>query len=139
MSCFDEINILNSSSRVTEAEEEDEEEESEREPERPPEPPPPAGPPPPDPNFVDSTKTAMLTSTAKLSSLCVEAKVFTESKKPTEDSEIFRLTEEFKLLSAQIDRACEPDGSRADFTLKKQHLPLSLLTQRLARLLRRRF
>jgi hypothetical protein len=92
--------------RVTETEEEEEEEEGEREPERPPEPPPPAGPPPPDPIFVDSTKTAMLTSTAKLSSLCVEAKVFTDSKKPTEDSEIFRLTEDFKLLSSQIDAAC---------------------------------
>ncbi|MFN9909624.1 MAG: hypothetical protein ACK56F_26485, partial [bacterium] len=92
--------------RVTETEEEEEEEEGEREPERPPEPPPPAGPPPPDPIFVDSTKTAMFTSTAKLSSLCVEAKVFTDSKKPTEDSEIFRLTEDFKLLSSQIDGAC---------------------------------
>jgi hypothetical protein len=78
--------------RATETEEE---EESEPEPERPPEPPP-AGLPPPDPVFVDSTKTAMLTATAKLSSLCVEAKAFTESKKPTEDSDIYRLTEEFK-------------------------------------------
>jgi hypothetical protein len=71
--------------RATETEEE---EESEPEPERPPDPPP-AGPPPPDPVFVESTKTAMLTATAKLSSLCVEAKGFTESKKPTEDSDIF--------------------------------------------------
>ncbi len=89
--------------RATETEDE---EESEQEPERPPEPPPPAGPLPPDPVFVESTKTAMLTATAKLSSLYVEAKVFTESKKPTEDSDIYRLTEEFKLLSAQIDGAC---------------------------------
>ncbi|MFN9906681.1 MAG: hypothetical protein ACK56F_11260, partial [bacterium] len=36
----------------------------------------------------------------------MEAKVFTDSKKPTEDSEIFRLTEDFKLLSSQIDGAC---------------------------------
>jgi hypothetical protein len=88
--------------RATETEEE---EESEPEPERPLELPP-AGPPPPDPVFVEFTKTAMLTATAKLSSLCVEAKAFTESKKPTEDSDIYRLTEEFKLLSAQIDGAC---------------------------------
>jgi hypothetical protein len=53
--------------RATETEEE---EESEPEPERPPEPPS-----APDPVFVESTKTAMLTATAKLSSLCVEAKV----------------------------------------------------------------
>jgi hypothetical protein len=84
---------------------ETEEEESEPEPERPSDPPP-AGPPPPDPVFLESTKTAMITATAKLSSLCVEAKEFTESKRPTEDSDIYRLTEEFKLLSAQIGGAC---------------------------------
>jgi hypothetical protein len=83
------------------AAETEEEEESEPEPERPPDPPP-AGPPPPDPVFVESTKTAMITATAKLSSLCVEAKAFTESMRPTEDSD----TDEFKLLSAQIDGAC---------------------------------
>jgi hypothetical protein len=92
--------------RATETEDEEEESEQEQEPERPPEPPLPTGPLPLDPVFVESTKTAMLTATAKLSSLCVEAKVFTESKKPTEDSDIYRLTEEFKLLSAQIDGAC---------------------------------
>ncbi len=90
--------------RATETEEE---EESEPEPERPPEPP------PLDPVFVESTKTAILTTIAKLSSLCVEAKAFTESKKPTEDSDIYRLTEEFKLLSAQIDGACAKASAMA--------------------------
>ena len=86
--------------RATETEEESEQE-------RPPDPPPvPAGPPPPDPVFVESTKMAMATATTKLAALSVETKVFTESKKPTEDDEIYRLTEEFKLLSSQIDVAC---------------------------------
>jgi hypothetical protein len=84
---------------------ETEEEESEPEQERPPDPPP-AGPPPPDPVFVDSTKTAMVAVTAKLAALCVEAKAFTESKKPMEDDEIYCLSENFKLLSSQIDAAC---------------------------------
>jgi hypothetical protein len=84
---------------------ETEEEDSEPEQERPPDPLP-AGPPPRDPVFVESTKTAMVTATAKLCALCVEAKAFTESKRPTEDSDIYRLTEEFKLLSTQIDGAC---------------------------------
>jgi hypothetical protein len=83
---------------------ETEEEESEPEQERPP--PAPAGPPPPDPVFVESTKTAMTASTAKLTALCVEAKAFTETKKPTEDDEVYRLSEDFKLLSTQIDAAC---------------------------------
>jgi hypothetical protein len=55
----------------------------ESEPERPLDPPP-AGPPPPYPVFVESTKMAMITATAKLSSLCVEAKAFTESKRLTD-------------------------------------------------------
>jgi hypothetical protein len=88
--------------RATETEEE---EESEPEQERPLGPPP-AWPPPPDPVFVESTKTAMVTATAKLCALCVEAKAFTESKRPTEDTDIYRLTEGFKLLSTQIDGAC---------------------------------
>jgi hypothetical protein len=60
-----------------------EEEESEPEQERPLEPPPvPAGLPPPDPVFVESTKTAMTTSTAKLSALCVEAKALMNPRNP---------------------------------------------------------
>jgi hypothetical protein len=88
--------------RATEIEEE---EESELKPERPPDPPP-AGPPPPDTVFVESTKTAMVTASAKLAALCVEAKAFTVSKRPTENTEIYCLTEDFKLLSTQIDGAC---------------------------------
>jgi len=61
---------------------------------------------PPDPVFVESTRTATVTSTAKLAALCVEAKAFTESKRPTEDNDVFCLTEDFKLLSTQIDVAC---------------------------------
>jgi hypothetical protein len=87
--------------RATETEEEDSESEQER-----PSDPPPAGPPPPDPVFVESTKTAMVAATAKLAALCVEAKAFTESKKPTEDDEIYCLSENFELLSSQIDAAC---------------------------------
>jgi hypothetical protein len=48
----------------------------------------------------------MATATTKLAALCVEAKVFAESKKPTEDDDIYKLTEDFKLLSSQIDVAC---------------------------------
>ncbi len=81
------------------------EEESEPEQERPPDPPP-VGMAPPDPVFVESTRTATVTSTAKLAALCVEAKAFTESKRPTEDNDVFCLTEDFKLLSTQIDVAC---------------------------------
>ncbi len=89
---------------------ETEEEESDPEQERPPDLPP-AGPPPPDPVSVESTKTAMVAASAKLAALCVEAKVFTESKRPTEDNDIYRLTEDFKLLSTQIDVACAKGDS----------------------------
>jgi hypothetical protein len=91
--------------RLTQLRAAETEEESEPEQERPPDPPP-AGPRPPDPVFVESTRAAMVTATAKLCALCVEAKAFTESKRPTEDTDIYRLTEEFKLLSTQIDGAC---------------------------------
>ncbi len=126
--------------RATETEEE---EESEPEQERPPDPPP-AGPPPPDLVFVESTKTAMVTATAKLCALCVEAKAFTESKRPTEDTDIYRLTEEFKLLSTQIDGACAKATAMAARAIscklyaEEAALTTLILTQRVGRLLRRK-
>jgi hypothetical protein len=48
----------------------------------------------------------MAASTTKLASLRDEAKAFSDSKKLTEDDEIIKLSEDFKLLSSQIDAAC---------------------------------